>query len=183
MTPSAKEGLPAVVGELVAAIDRAQRVSRPLLSPDGGTSFEATVNFVNAFDAIRKTLSALTAEAGKGEVWFTRDVWNAMQTAHVAIIGDAYLEKGKPNEADRERAFQAVKAELRANLALSTAAPAGEWVTDEVAADVLTRYLANSPSGDHWPPERARDLRIASMRDAIRNALAASPRGASSGEG
>jgi hypothetical protein len=133
--------------------------------------------------------SALTAEAGKGEFqdWF--DSWAKTRDLNLHRIEDGRLLA--PTSSVAEDAFLSgcmiasihymELCRQEQNLALSTAAPAGEWVTDEVAADVLTRYLANSPSGDHWPPERARDLRIASMRDAIRNALAASPRGASAG--
>jgi hypothetical protein len=46
-------------------------------------------------------------------------------------------------------------------------------VSDATARDVLDRYLSNAPSGDHWPPERQRELRVVAMRDAINNALEA----------
>ena len=46
-------------------------------------------------------------------------------------------------------------------------------ITHETAADVLHRYLANAPDGDHWPPDRQRELRIEAMRNAVTNALEA----------
>jgi hypothetical protein len=131
MTPAAKEGPPAVVGELVAAIDRAQRVSRPLLSPDGGTSFEATVNFVNAFDAIRKSLSALTAEAGKGEVTEDED---GMPVGYA----DWYNTKFFGQQVDTRRDHYCEEA-WRSAIALSTATPAGEWVPRELLESLLKR--------------------------------------------
>jgi hypothetical protein len=58
--------------------------------------------------------------------------------------------------------------------ACAEATPQGAPGADAAtASDVLDRYLANAPSGDHWPPERQRDLRVIAMRDAINNAMQA----------
>jgi hypothetical protein len=165
MTPAAKEGL-------VAAIDRAQRVSRPLLSPDGGTSFEATVNFVNAFDAIRKSLSALTAEAGKGLRDFREELdANGKPTGYLSFKALPPDDVFSPWNACcyRETCRE------YARLALSTATPAGEWIyvprkITEAMCDAchdVPSGIAGSPPHPQW------------IWDAM---LAASPRGASNQE-
>jgi hypothetical protein len=134
-----------------------------------------TVNLVARFAAaLADKLAKAERKYGYSDGWSSPD-W--MDECRAKLM--EHVAKGDPRDVAAYCAFLWHHDE---RTALSTATHAGEWVTDEVASDVLTRYLANSPNGDYWPPERARELRIAVMRDAIRNSLAASPRGASTGE-
>jgi len=163
MTPSAKEGLPAVVGELVALVER--------YSGDGELqSFESRERFRKE---ARATLSALTAEAGKGEederaafeTWATE---NGHRTLRDRINPDRYADnvtviawiawQGALDYAD--------------TLALSTATPAGEWVcVPRKITEAMCDACHNVPSGFAGSPPHPQ-----SIWDAM---LAASPRGAS----
>jgi hypothetical protein len=63
MTPAAKEGLPAVVGELVALAEKWERNASANRSTEFGKGTRAA--YESCAEQLRATLSALTAEAGK----------------------------------------------------------------------------------------------------------------------
>jgi hypothetical protein len=102
MTPAAKEGLPAVVGELVAIAKEMRGESQ------GGAFFVPGVTV----DRWADRLSALTAEAGKGEVPELPEPIVAYTYDSVRTIRDNYYT------ADQMREY--------ARLALSTGAGKGE---------------------------------------------------------
>lgn len=160
MTPAAKEGLPAVVGELVRIAD-ALHGSQQQCDEDG-TMIAVSRQAVDEIVRTVRTLSALTAEAGKGEEYASR-----VLDRFVQIIIEEQPEGVEWTRDQRVHAMQR---------ALSTATPAGEWVlvpkvpTPEM---VLAYNIANALPPNH------RNLSVAGYTAM----LAASPRGASAGEG
>jgi hypothetical protein len=137
MTPAAKEGLPAVVGELVAEMRK-----RADCLP-GGCDWAYVVE-----EDLRRwadRLSALTAEAGKGEGVVVDDLMvERARKAYHSTIGAAqvFCPKCGGTGRDRDNYNDCEKCEgnrwiwpegapdpMRAALeaALSTATPAGEW--------------------------------------------------------
>jgi hypothetical protein len=160
MTPASKEGLPAVVGELVAEMRDAA-----LDCSDADAVHTQLRDWADR-------LSALTAEAGKGEAC----AW---------IIENTTVGPGEPaNIVDwHEKDIDKLPVGTKLYAALSTATPAGEWVlvpkepTDEMLRVWLTHQEAagGRSGGDTYPWMRA--LRR------YQKMLAASPRGAGAGEG
>jgi hypothetical protein len=144
--------VPAVVGELVAKWrEDAARLRADRDEPEATSLVRCTLT--NCADQLAQSLSALTAEAGKGEPELPEPA-SAMALA-------AWGPKPDYFTADQMREY--------ARLALSTATPAGEWVL--VPRDPTDEMMdAWNSTGPAW-------------EDAYRAMLAASPRGASAGEG
>jgi hypothetical protein len=191
MTPAAKEGLPAVVGELVAKWDAeadryAERLGSAATMPSEvahamGSVYRACAKQLQA-------LSALTAEAGKGEVTdamveaAAEAVWNA--TSHKLLAQAGYpTDWPSINPSNRRSALREARIALTA--ALSTATPAGERDRIEAAAIHLYGHHAGNHPTIHcnrfpsWD-ELTQAQRIEWRKKAM---LAASPRGANAGEG
>jgi hypothetical protein len=152
MTPAAKEGLPAVVGELVAEM-RAVAEAIHASSPE---------HKARRMRDWADRLSALTAEAGKGE--------------EVAKIVNKF---GDPERfAERELVITADIQKLpigtKLYAALSTATPAGEWVL--VPREPTQEMMQAAHPGE---PMLLRDT--SRLRKQWVAMLVASPRGASAG--
>jgi hypothetical protein len=126
MTPAAKEGLPAVVGELVAEMRDVRH-----------TDCE---NYI--YSQIQRwadRLSALTAEAGKGEVVEGYSLIDNYELARLRerdnvetmalIRGDVWYWQGDGHDMPESLTCPVIMSAetLRQLLALSTATPAGEW--------------------------------------------------------
>jgi hypothetical protein len=132
MTPAAKEGLPAVVGELVAKwreqaceVDRIANESLPGTVKHETARIAARVNRKRA-DELEESLSALTAEAGKGEESELRWVAGGQIFGRPTAV-DA-LEYANANWVEGDEKDTRIPQMNNIRLALSTATPAGEWV-------------------------------------------------------
>jgi hypothetical protein len=112
MTPAAKEGLPAVVGELVARLECVALRVDPNNNKPIASNLLTFRELTDEIRAIATTLSALTAEAGKGEVPELPEPIVAYTYDSVRTIRDNYYT------ADQMREY--------ARLALSTGAGKGE---------------------------------------------------------
>jgi hypothetical protein len=195
MTPAAKEGLPAVVGELVAEM---RELARKMDEGDisfGGTSDELL--------EIADRLSALTAEAGKGEEYVDpADVFLSQGTDDVPClqIPGRVLARFIPGS------WNLAYDLFSGNTPLSTATPAGEWREIESAPVAIDPMLTDVETCLVYGPKIGRQMgRAWRYADGIAQAqaygfhgfdseithwrplpappLAASPRGASAGEG
>jgi hypothetical protein len=131
------------------------------------------------------SLSALTAEAGKGGVDALQEIRDAITQEPESCFGHSQVNYGSgiPRAYSvRENLLCLIDKHIERRLALSTATPAGEWVlvprepTDEMLRVWLTHQEAagGRSGGDTYPWMRA--LR------SYKKMLAASPRGAQ-GEG
>jgi hypothetical protein len=207
MTPAAKEGLPAVVGELVAkAMRQAFALGQTYWQQADSDSFsqqrksDATQAKFNALipetvASIEATLSALTAEAGKGEFqdWF--DSWAKTRDLNLHRIEDGRLLA--PTSSVAEDAFLSgcmiasihymELCRQEQNLALSTATPAGEWdirLFDSQWVNIVNHANCYSDMDKEDAIAAAVKLTEQAMAANVRDGkwpLAASPRGASAG--
>jgi hypothetical protein len=154
--------MPAVVGELVAKIVADMRTTAEY---ERNVADDCTTEYVaDQLDAFADRLSALTAEAGKGEAC----AW---------IIENTTVGPGEPaNIVDwHEKDIDKLPVGTKLTAALSTATPAGEWVlVPREPTEAMLNAAHNAWSAldeDEFPAEKI-----------YRAMLAASPRGASAGE-
>jgi hypothetical protein len=176
MTPAAKEGLPAVVGELVAEM-------RDVVASGEPMKFRYITEWADR-------LSALTAEAGEGEVT------DAMVEAAARVVAGSDEEWDDYSQIVRDGLMEIQREALTTALALSTATPAGEWregVNAAIAWVEKRRHDFESENGRACPDTGATEFRngaceeyaseLGEIEEGLRAMLAASPRGASAGEG
>jgi hypothetical protein len=162
--------LPAVVGELVAKWrEDAARLRADRDEPEATSLVRCTLT--NCADQLAQSLSALTAEAGKGEL---ADLVAKLPSLKTLDAVDDDLRRGTRPCPLNNLTISDVKLLHRA---LSTATPAVEWLEDAIDAleKAQVALRMSKYEGETWTDRESPLYEIGLV-------LAASPRGASVGE-
>jgi hypothetical protein len=174
MTPAAKEGLPAVVGELVAKWRRTAKIDALQVE-----RIDPAI-LVNRMRACADELEATLLAEPRME---PQDIESKCFLAFSEEDGYGYNARHKFSTF-RDGFYAAVRVfRVSNNIALSTATPAGEWVLvpRNPSNNMQIAGLAALDSSDATPESIGSLIGYKAVREAYRAMLAASPRGAGAG--